>query len=67
MDLNQLLHAHQIATMRASDAGNIAERQSQFDLISQYARQIRLLRKQGGSPQTDTPFVHGEMLQPHST
>lgn len=70
MDLNQLLHAHQMAAMQASEAGkagNFDERQNQFDLISDFAKRIRLVRQQGGSPENDNPFVHGETARPQQS
>ncbi len=62
MDLNELLHAHQLASMRADESDPAAVCQNQFDLISDYARRIRLLRTQGGIPEPDPPFVHGEIF-----
>ncbi len=64
MDLNELLHAHQIAAMKAYRADNADERQNHFDLIALYAKRIRLMRKGVGSPHNGTPFVCGEPPRP---
>ncbi len=64
MDLNELLHAHQLAAMKARKANNVDERQNQFDLIALYAKRIRLLRKSDGLPHNETPFVYGEPPRP---
>lgn len=45
MDLNELLHAHQVEVMRASASGDDGARQSHFGMIAKYADQIRNLRK----------------------
>ncbi|MCK0127436.1 hypothetical protein [Erythrobacter sp. F6033] len=60
MDLNELLHAHQLAAIRAHAANSVDERQNHFETIALYARRIRLLRKEGGTPESEAPFVYGE-------
>lgn len=45
MDLNELLHAHQVAVMRASKAGDEASRENHFDQVALYAERIRELRE----------------------
>lgn len=45
MDLNELLHAHQVAVMRASASGDEAGRDNHFAKVAEYAEQIRQLRK----------------------
>lgn len=44
MDLNELLHQHQAAVMRASAAGNEGERDDHFAKVAEYAKRIRQLR-----------------------
>ena len=44
MDLNELLHAHQIEVMKASASGDERSRQNHFDKVALYAEQIRRLR-----------------------
>jgi hypothetical protein len=57
MDLNELLHAHQVAAMRASEAVEAGERQTQFEIIATYAERIRQHRKANGFPDAKNPFV----------
>lgn len=45
MDLNELLHAHQVAVMRANASGDEQGRQNHFDKVTLYAKRIRELRK----------------------
>ncbi|MCB2089063.1 MAG: hypothetical protein R3E18_10820 [Sphingomonadaceae bacterium] len=45
MDLNELLHSHQVAVMKASAAGRTAERDGHFAKVALYASRIRDLRK----------------------
>lgn len=47
MDLNELLHAHQVAVMKASAAGKNAERDGHFEKVALYAEEIRALRDLG--------------------
>lgn len=65
MDLNELLHEHQVAVMHASAAGDGATRQNHFDKVAIYARRIRDLRDfrqradaPGGSDQRAT-IIYG--------
>ena len=44
MDLNELLHQHQAAVMRASVAGNNDERDNHFAKVAEYADRVRQLR-----------------------
>ena len=44
MDLNELLHAHQVEVMRASAAGDDEKRQLHFGEVANYAAQIQALR-----------------------
>ena len=44
MDLNELLHAHQIEVMRASASSDDEGRRGHFDKVALYAEQIRSLR-----------------------
>lgn len=61
MDLNELLHAHQVAVMHASAAGDDGARDNHFSKVAQYAERIRQLRevrrmtedkKQANGPET---------------
>jgi hypothetical protein len=44
MDLNQLLHEHQAAVMRAGAAGDKAGRDDHFAKVAEYAERVRQLR-----------------------
>lgn len=44
MDLNELLHEHQVAVMKASASGNGDERDNHFAKVAEYAERIRQLR-----------------------
>ena len=44
MDLNELLHAHQVSVMRASTAGDDQGRDGHFSKVTEYAERIRQLR-----------------------
>ena len=44
MDLNELLHAHQVAVMQASARGDDADRDGHFAKVAEYARRVRALR-----------------------
>lgn len=61
MDLNELLHAHQVAVMRASASGDELGRDNHFAKVAEYAERIRQLRevrpmtddkKQANGPET---------------
>ncbi|QKG71948.1 hypothetical protein [Erythrobacter mangrovi] len=45
MDLNELLHAHQVAVMKASAAGDRSGRDDHFAKVSEYAERVRQLRE----------------------
>ena len=53
MDLNELLHEHQAAVMRAAASGDGAERDNHFAKVAEYAERVRALRKV--KPMTDKP------------
>ncbi|MBT8427815.1 MAG: hypothetical protein KJO02_07280 [Erythrobacter sp.] len=57
MDLNELLHEHQAAVMRAAAAGDATERDNHFAKVAEYAERVRALRKV--KPMTDTPTKAG--------
>lgn len=44
MDLNELLHAHQVSVMKASGSGDDLAKQGHFDKVALYAKRIRELR-----------------------
>lgn len=60
MDLNQLLHAHQIAAMGEARAPDRARRAAYADDVTQFAVRIRRLREDGGADVRGAPFVVGE-------
>ena len=60
MDLNQLLHDHQIAKARHASAGTRAERDGHADTLTLLATRIRSLREDGGADVEIAPFVAGE-------
>lgn len=45
MDLNELLHAHQVAVMHASASGDDRGRDNHFAKVAEYADRIRQLRE----------------------
>lgn len=45
MDLNELLHAHQVEVMRAGASGDDQGRQGHFEKVALYAERIRQLRE----------------------
>ncbi|MDE8652993.1 hypothetical protein [Novosphingobium album (ex Liu et al. 2023)] len=51
MDLNQLLHHHQVALMRDAGLSFLPALGSSFDIVSHYARRITKLRDDMGVPQ----------------
>jgi len=61
MDLNELLHAHQVELMKASSSGAGAIRENHFDHVARYADHIRKLRKI--SPEAALPQRNAE---PHT-
>ncbi|MFA6218150.1 MAG: hypothetical protein WC692_00030 [Erythrobacter sp.] len=53
MDLNELLHAHQVAVMKACAVGDGDTRQGHFDKVAEYAErigQLRAMRRNTGPP-----------------
>jgi hypothetical protein len=50
MDLNQLLHQHQVALINLGEAHTEDDRMSRFDLVGQYAKRIREFRVGAGLP-----------------
>jgi hypothetical protein len=60
MDLNQLLHTHQIAKVNHARAGTRAERDGHADTLSALATRIRTIREDGGADVEAAPFVAGE-------
>lgn len=65
MDLNELLHAHQLEVMKASASPDGQTRQGHFEKIAIYARRIRELRQirtPGASPsaeETPETIIYG--------
>lgn len=60
MDLNQLLHAHQIAKVDHARAETRAERDSHGETLALLATRIRTLREDAGADVEIAPFVAGE-------
>ena len=52
MNVNQLLHNHQLAKLKAQHAHSRGERETNSDLISHYAQQITAWRRSEGLPET---------------
>jgi hypothetical protein len=50
MDLNSLLHRHQIALMRQERAANAEERLAYRQFARDYAVKIQITRSKGGAP-----------------
>lgn len=50
MDLNELLHAHQVAVMQASASGDEDGRDGHFAKVAEYARRVRALREMRMEP-----------------
>lgn len=53
MDLNELLHAHQVAVMQAGASGDVRGREDHFAKVTEYAERVRQLREL--RQMTDTP------------
>ena len=52
MDLNQLLHRHQVSLMQLDRAESPEERRAHSQFVSDYAEKIRIARDElGSSPQ----------------
>ena len=47
MDLNELLHSHQVAVMKAAAAGDGPGRDNHFAKVAEYAERVRALRDMG--------------------
>lgn len=62
MDMNQLLHAHQIAKMGEAQATTRAERAAHADTMAHLATRIRTTRAQAGADVDSAPFVAGEPI-----
>lgn len=62
MDLNQLLHAHQIAKFRQASAPDRAARADHGDEMALLATRIRALREESGADVSAAPFVVGEPI-----
>jgi hypothetical protein len=61
MDLNQLLHAHQLAAMSEARAVTRAESSAHAEDVTALAVRIRTLRAGGGvDVSAEAPFVQGE-------
>jgi hypothetical protein len=56
MDLNSLLHRHQVALMRQEKAANAEERRAFQQFAQDYAVQIRITRSKGGAPDATCGF-----------
>lgn len=50
MDLNLLLHRHQVALMRQAKAANPEERRAYRQFARDYSVRIRMTRKESGAP-----------------
>lgn len=53
MDLNGLLHEHQVAVMKAAASGDGSARDNHFAKVVEYAERVRALRRI--DPMTKTP------------
>lgn len=69
MDLNEMLHAHQVAVMKASAAGDDRGRDDHFARVAEYAEQIRRLRgvAMTSAPQKGTPATGVHVSSPQVT
>ena len=45
LDLNELLHKHQVEAMKAAAAGNSLDKESHFAKVAEYAERVRALRQ----------------------
>ena len=63
MNVNQLLHNHQLAKLKAQHAPSRADREVNSDLISHYARQITAWRKSDGLSATGWPHAEHSSRQ----
>lgn len=62
MDLNELLHAHQVAVMEASAAGDDVARQGHFEKVALYAQRVRELRQFNEQSALPSAAVAGETI-----
>ena len=62
MDLNELLHAHQVSVMQASAAGDDHGRDSHFTKVAEYAERIRELREMRQGRDTPTRIAEPETI-----
>ena len=53
LDLNELLHRHQVEAMKAAAAGNGPEKENHFAKVAEYAERVRALRER--HPMSDKP------------
>jgi hypothetical protein len=56
MDLNLLLHRHQVALMRQDKAANPEERRAFRQFAHDYSVRIQMTRTEGGAPDAATGF-----------
>jgi len=56
MDLNQLLDRHQRSLMRVDRAGSDEERRAHVQFAHDYAVQIRMVRRKGGTSEAVCGF-----------
>jgi hypothetical protein len=50
MDLNLLLHRHQIALMRQEKAASVEEQRAYVQFARDYSVRIQMIRTEGGAP-----------------
>lgn len=62
MDLNELLHAHQVSVMEASAAGDDLAKQDHFEMVALYAQRIRELREFHLQSQLPPTSLAGETI-----
>ena len=62
MDLNELLHAHQVAVMRASAEGDDATRDDHYAKVAEYAERVRRLRDWRNLPQPERLAEQSETI-----
>lgn len=62
MDLNELLHAHQVAVMEASAAGDDVARQGHFEKVALYAKRVRELRQFNRQSALPSASLGGETI-----
>ena len=62
MDLNELLHEHQIAVMKASASGDTQSQDSHFAKVAEYAARIRGLRDTLYASKPDEPVNRPETI-----